>query len=110
MEENRSKELRFLIRTKTPVPLVESRTGALFEDDLYDDIYTINELIEQEYLEYIGKDKNYQLFLRPLCDFEVFIVNEIWSLKSGEMVTLSLTKAGHTEFETWIQNNRNPLI
>ena len=109
MRADRAKELNFLVRTKTPVLLTESRKSTVFEDDLYDDSYTIKELIEEGYLEYVGKDKNYQLFLRPRNDFSVYIVDSVCFLKGGEIVTLALTRAGHTEFEEWITSKRDPL-
>ena len=110
MRASRIQELNFLIRTNTPVPLTESRRNGVFEDDLYDDFYTIRELIEQGYLEYVGKDKNYQLFLRPRKDFSVFVVDDICFLRSGEIVTLALTRQGHTEFQEWVTGNRDPLV
>lgn len=110
MEENRLQELNFLIRTGTPVPMTESRANAVFQDDLYDDFYTVKELIEHGYLDYVGKDKNYQLFLRPKQNFSIFVVDDVCFLRSGEIVTLALTKAGHTEFEEWITSNRNPFV
>jgi len=110
MRASRIQELNFLIRTNTPVPMTESRSSGVFEDDLYDDFYTIRELIEQGYLEYVGKDKNYQLFLRPKADFSVFVVDDICFLRSGEIVTLALTRAGHTEFQEWVTSNRDPLV
>lgn len=110
MEANRLQELNFLIRTNTPVPLTESRENAVFDDDLYNDFYTVKELIEHGYLDYIGKDKNFQLFLRPRQSFSIFVVDEICFLRGGEIVTLALTKAGHTEFEEWIASNRDRLI
>ena len=109
MEAHRLQELNFLVRTNTPIPLTESRKNTVFEDNLYDDFYTVNELIEQGYLAYVGKDKHYQLFLRPLSNFSVFVTDYVWSLKSGEIVTLALTREGHTEFEEWLARNRNPL-
>ena len=102
--------MHFLIRTKTPVPLTESRNSTVFEDELYDDFYTIKELIEEGFIDYIGKDKNFQLFLRPKENFSIYITDNIWELRSGEIVTLALTKAGHAEFEDWIANDRDPLI
>lgn len=110
MEENRLQELNFLIRTETPVPMTESRMNAVFQDDLYNDFYTVKELIEEGYLDYVGKDKNYQLFLRPRQNFSIFVVDDVCFLRSGEIVTLALTKAGHTEFEEWITSYRNPLV
>ena len=108
MEANRLQELNFLIRTDTPVPMTESRSNAVFDDELYNDFYTIKELIEEGYLEYVGKDKNYQLFLRPKANFSIYVVESICELKSGEIVTIALTKAGHTEFHEWIES-RNSL-
>jgi hypothetical protein len=114
MKANRLQELNFLVRTNTPIPLTESRLDAAFEDDLYNDFYTVKELIEHGYIEYVGKDKNYQLFLRPLRDFSIYVVDQrggdVCFLRGGEIVTLALTKAGHTEFEEWIASTRNPLI
>ena len=107
MRANRLQELNFLVRTHSPVPMTESRASTVFEDELYDDFYTIKELIEEGYLEYVGKDKNYQLFLRPKQNFSVYVVDSICYLKSGEIVTLSLTRAGHTEFQEWITSNRD---
>lgn len=110
MRASRIQELNFLIRTNAPVPMTESRRNDVFEDDLYDDFYTIRELIEQGYLEYVGKDKNYQLFLRPRKDFSVYVDNNICFLRSGEIVTLALTRQGHTEFQEWVTSNRDPLV
>lgn len=110
MEESRLQELNFLIRTNTPVPMTESRINAVFQDELYDDFYTVKELIEHGYLDYVGKDKAHQLFLRPKQNFSIFVTDDIWFLRSGEIITLALTEQGHTEFEEWITSNRNPFV
>ena len=110
MRANRLKELNFLVRTNSPVPLTESRASTVFDDDLYDDFYTIRELIQEGYIDYVGKDKNYQLFLRPLKNFSVYVDNAgVCFLRSGEILTLALTRAGHTEFQEWVENNRDTL-
>jgi len=83
--------------------------STVFDDDLYDDFYTIRELIQEGYINYVGKDKQYQLFLRPLKDFSVYIGNNVCFLRSGEIVTLALTQAGHSEFQEWINEHRNSL-
>jgi len=113
MDESRLKELNFLIRTKTPVPVTERRDDPLYEDSIYDDIYTIKELVEANLLQYIGKDKNYQLFLRPLCTFSIWISDHsdhMCKLQAGEIVTLALTKAGHTEFQEWISTRNGDRL
>lgn len=106
MDEHRLQELNYLIRTKTPVPMTESRNSATFEDNLYDDVYTISELIEEGHLEYLGRDSHNQLYLRPIHDFSVYVMREVSHLQSGEIVKLSLTKSGQTEFDSWVQGNK----
>lgn len=106
MEGHRLQELNYLLRTNTPVPVTESRNSATFDDELYDDVYTISELIEEGHLEYLGKDSNSQLYLRPVHDFSVYIMKEVSHLQGGELIKLALTKSGQVEFDTWIQGKK----
>jgi hypothetical protein len=101
MESRRKNELDFLVRTKTPIPIVESRTNVAFEEDTYDDFYTLQELVQQQFLEYIGHNKNY-FFMRPRTKISVYVSEQIRELESGEIVKLYLTEEGRSEFERWL--------
>lgn len=101
MENERIKELNFLLRTDTPVPLTDSRRAQLFETVFYDDFYTIQELVEQGHLEYIGHQKSC-LCLRPYNSFRVYVNGEVLNLRGGELVTMSMTQVGKSEFENWL--------
>lgn len=101
METPRLQELRFLMRTNSAIPITDSRSSALFETEFYKDFYTIRELIEQGYMEYVGHQQEY-LCLRPIDNFRMYINQEIKSLKGGEIVTMSMTQDGRNEFEDWL--------
>lgn len=101
MESRRKTELEFLVRTKSPVPIVESRTNSAFEDDIYDDFFTLQELVQQQFLEYIGHQQNY-FFMRPRTNLSVYVSDQIRELESGEIVKLYLTETGRSEFESWL--------
>lgn len=102
MEQARIDEMNFLLRTDVPLPVVSERTGSVYaDDDIYDDHYTLRELVEQELFTYLGhKDKVF--FLRPKRTFRMFVIDEILEIKAGEIVRLSLTEAGRTDFVRWL--------
>ena len=101
MDNPRQQELRFLMRTDAAIPVTDSRSNDLFQTEYYSDFYTIRELVEEGYMEYIGQQKEY-VCLRPLNSFKMYINMEIRTLVGGELVTMSLTKDGRTEFEDWL--------
>ncbi len=101
MDDPRQQELRFLMRTDAAIPVTDSRSNDLFQTEYYSDFYTIRELVEEGYMEYIGQQKEY-VCLRPLNSFKMYINMEIRTLVGGELVTMSLTKDGRTEFEDWL--------
>ena len=102
MNAERIRELNYLLRTDVPLPVVSERDSVEQTDEyLYGDHYTLRELVEQELFSYLGhKDKMF--FLRPRRDFRMFVIDEILTIKSGEIVRLSLTEAGRTEFVRWL--------
>lgn len=102
MNTSRRNELEFLLQTNTAIPLIETRNSELFESGLYDDYYTISDIIECELAEYVGKSRN-KVYLRPLRNFYVYVVGEIRKLHTGEIVMLYLGDNGKREFEEWIK-------
>jgi hypothetical protein len=104
VEQARKKELEFLIRIHTPVTLVESRNHADYVNAVYDDFYSLSELVQQGFLDYIGHSHQY-FYLRPTFDFSVHIVDEIRNLRSGEIVKLALTTSGRRDFEAWLETS-----
>ncbi len=102
MESRRKAELDFLIRSKTPVAIIESRTNPAFEEDIYDDFYTLQELVATGHLEYIGHQDNY-FYMRPKSNFPVYVVDEVRDLEAGTIVKLYLTSDGKDEFERWLE-------
>jgi len=105
MDNERIKELQFLMRTGSAIPVTDSRKAEVFQTIYYSDFYTIQELISQGYLEYIGHQKTL-LCLRPLSAFSVYISGEIRELKASEIVTMSLTTPGRNEFEQWLATTK----
>ena len=101
MDGLRIQELRFLMRIGSPIPVTDSRESEIFQTAFYSDFYTIRELVEQGYMEYIGQQKEY-VCLRPKNSFKMYINLEIKNLVAGELITMSLTKNGRTEFEQWL--------
>lgn len=101
MDNDRIAELQFLMRTNSAIVITDSRNNEVLQTVFYRDFYTIQELIEEGYLEYIGHQRDL-LCLRPFNSFSVFVDNEVRKLKGGEIVTMSLTQSGRTEFENWL--------
>jgi hypothetical protein len=101
MKESRLQELRFLLKTDVPLPVVAERAGDTYSSDIYDDYYTLRELVQHDLLSYIGH-KDTVFFLRPRQNFRIFVVDEIRDLKAGEIIRLSLTEAGKTDFVRWL--------
>jgi hypothetical protein len=102
MNEQRIDELHFLLRTDVPVPVVSERTGNMYADeDIYDDHYTLRELVQLGLFTYLGH-KEKVFFLRPKQSFRMFVIDEILEIKAGEIVRLSLTEAGRTDFVRWL--------
>jgi len=101
MDKERIKELNFMLRTGVPIPVTDSRTAQLFQTIYYNDFYTIQELVEQKHLEYVGYRKEY-ICIRPYTNFHVYIAGDVKRLQSGELVTMSLTTDGRHEFEKWL--------
>lgn len=101
MDNARLQELHFLLKTDVPLPVVAERSGDTYSTDIYDDHYTLRELVQTDLLTYLGhKDKVF--FLRPRQDFRIFVVDEVRELKAGEIIRLSLTEAGKTDFVRWL--------
>ena len=105
MEIERIKELQFLMRTGSPIPVTDSRKAEVFQTSYYSDFYTIQELISQGFLEYIGHQKA-MLCLRPLSSFTVYISGDLRDLKASEIVIMSLTTPGRNEFEQWLAETK----
>lgn len=101
MNNERIRELNFMMRIGTPIPITESRAAELFQTIYYDDFYTISELVEQKHIEYVGHQKDY-ICLRPYTNFKIYIAGDVRELKGGEIVTISLTDSGRDEFNTWL--------
>ena len=101
MDYERRKELNFMLRTGSPILVTDSRSSDLFQSIFYSDFYTIQELISEGLMEYIGHQKS-RLCLRPLRSFAVFDGDDVRNLASGEIVTMALTTTGRSEFEEWL--------
>jgi len=101
MDYERQKELNFLLRIGSPIPVTDSRSHEIFQSIFYSDFYTVQELITENLLEYIGHQRDL-LCLRPFKTFSVYIGGEIRKLQAGEIVTMSLTTSGRNEFEEWL--------
>ena len=101
MDYLRQQELRFLMRTGSAIPVTESRDSELFHTEFYSDFYTIRELVEQGYMEYIGQQKEY-VCLRPINSFTMYINLELKDIVGGELITMGLTKQGRIEFDEWL--------
>ena len=102
MDYERRKELNFMLRIGAPIPVTDSRSDEVFQSIFYSDFYTLQELIGEGLLEYVGHQKSL-LCLRPFKSFAVYISNdEIRNLQAGEIVTMSLTTSGRNEFEQWL--------
>lgn len=101
MDNLRKQELIFLMRIDAAIPVTDSRNNDLFQTEYYSDFYTIRELVEEGYMEYIGQQKEY-VCLRPINSFKMYINMEIRNLVGGELLTMSLTKDARSEFENWL--------
>lgn len=101
MDNLRKQELIFLMRIDAAIPVTDSRNNDLFQTEYYSDFYTIRELVEEGYMEYIGQQKEY-VCLRPINSFKMYINMEIRNLVGGELLTMSLTKDARSEFEDWL--------
>jgi len=105
MNQERIEELHYLLRTDVPLPVVSERSGSQYSDEsIYDDHYTLRELVEVGLFTYLGH-KEKMFFLRPKKNFRMFVIDEILEIKSGEVVRLSLTEAGRTEFVRWLDSD-----
>ena len=101
MDNLRIQELKFLMRTGAAIPVTETRNSEVFQSEFYSDFYTIRELVEQGFMEYIGQQQDV-VVLRPKDSFTMYINLELRDLVGGELVTMSLTKDGRSEFEAWL--------
>jgi len=101
MDYLRQQELRFLMRTGAAIPVTESRDSEVFQTEFYSDFYTIRELVEQGYMEYIGQQKEY-VCLRPKNSFTMYINLELRDIVGGELITMGLTRQGRIEFDEWL--------
>ena len=101
MDKERIKELNFMLRTGVPIPVTDSRAAQLFQTMYYNDFYTIQELVEQKHMEYVGYKKDY-ICIRPYGNFQVYVAGSVMRLQSGELVTMSLSTDGRQEFEKWL--------
>jgi hypothetical protein len=100
MKESRKKELDFMMRIGTPIPIVESRPPKEMEE-FFDDHFTVTELIQHGVFDFIGQNIQW-LYIRPKQDFEVCIGSEIRRLTSGEIIILEMSENGKKEFKMWI--------
>lgn len=96
MEPGRIAELNFMVRTQTPVPVVESRNDPVFSDSLLDDHYTFGELISEGLMRYVGR-VNQEVYVRPLTSFAVYTGSETRHLVQGEIVMLEISNWDHEE-------------
>lgn len=101
MDNLRKQELRFLMRINVAIPVTDSRSNDLFQTEYYSDFYTVRELVEEGYMEYIGQQREY-VCLRPINSFKMYINMGITALVGGELITMSLTKDARSEFEDWL--------
>jgi hypothetical protein len=101
MDYERRKELEFMLRVGSPIPVTDSRSHEIYQSIFYSDFYTLQELIGEGLLEYIGHQKS-MLCLRPLKSFAVYVSDDVRELKASEIVTMSLTTSGRNEFEQWL--------
>ena len=99
VNKQRRQELHFMIRMGVAVPMIESRDFDETSSVLYDDHFTVQELIEEGLIRYVGR-RNNQLYIRPLVKFRIF-VNETQLLVPGEIVILELGETGRREFVEW---------
>lgn len=99
VNKKRQKELNFMVRTGVPIPVLESRNIEGLDDLLYNDHFTVAELIESGLMRYIGR-RSHELFVRPLCKFAIY-VNEVRYLEPGEVIVLELGELGRREFVAW---------
>lgn len=88
-----------MVRTDTPVPIVESRTPLVAATGLYDDHFTVAELIQHELLRYVGR-RGGEVFVRPLTRFRIF-VNDVRQLLPGEILLLQLGEEGQRDLKVW---------
>ena len=93
MDKLRQQELQFLMRTGSAIPVTESRDSELFNGIYYSDFYTIRELVEEGYMEYVGQQKSY-VCLRPKNSFTMYINLELKDIIGGELITMGLTERG----------------
>ena len=100
MDEIRKQELHFLMRTNSAIPVTETRNNEIFQTAYYSDFYTIRELVEEGFMEYIGQQKEY-VCLRAKNSFQMYINLEIKKIIGGELITIALTKEGRSEFDDW---------
>lgn len=100
MEKHRIAELEFLLRTQTPVPMVETRNHPVYQQQPLDDHFTVSELIEQSLLKYVGRT-DHRLFVRPQTNFSVLITDEVRELTAGEVTVLQLGEWGNRDFAEW---------
>lgn len=105
MEPERIKELNFLLRTNSTIPVTDSRRNEIFQTVFYSDFYTIQELISEGHIEYVGHQKDL-LCLRPFNNFSIYIAGKTRKLKGGEIITMSLSTSGRNEFEEWLATTK----
>lgn len=91
-----------MVRTNTPVPVVEFRTPLVAATGLYDDHFTVAELIQQDLLHYVGR-RGDEVYVRPLTRFKIF-VNDVRQLLPGEILLLLLGENGQRELKAWNRN------
>lgn len=99
MNYERERELEYMLRTHTAIPVVETRK-LIADNCLYDDHYTLTELIEIGLVEYVGQSLS-QLYVRPKQSFKIYVTDQIKQLTSGEIVLLQLGDDGKREFDEW---------
>lgn len=101
MDEKRTKELEFMLRIGSPIPIVECRPPADMEQ-FFGDHYTIPELISHGIVDFLGKNTQW-FYIRPKQNMEVYISGDIRELVAGEIIVLELSEVAKKEFRTWLE-------
>jgi len=101
VDKKRQKELNFMLRIGTPIPIIECRPPKDMED-FFNDHFTVQELIQHGLFDFIGKNIQW-LYIRPKQSFDVFIGGDVRSLTCGEIVIMELGENGKKQFKMWTE-------
>lgn len=101
VNKKRQKELDFMLRIGTPIPVIECRPPKDLEE-FFADHFTVQELIQHGLFDFVGKNIEW-VYIRPRQDFEVFIGGDVRSLTCGEIVIMELGENGKKQFRTWME-------